>query len=234
MRDSVSAFPNHVAIIMDGNGRWATNKGRPRIDGHRFGYKAIHDITRYLGETGKVNYATFFAFSTENWSRPQAEIKGIFSLLGKTINNEASELHKANIRICWMGRSDKLPKSLVGAINNAVELTANNSGMTVSIAFNYGGRQEIADAVQKIVRAGISPDSINENTISQYLYAPDIPNVDLLIRTADEQRISNFLLWQTAYSEFYFTPVLWPDFSREEMDKALLTYSMRKRRFGGL
>jgi undecaprenyl diphosphate synthase len=227
-------YPSHLALIMDGNGRWATKRGLPRIEGHRSGLKTIHEIVRLLAEERHIDYLTLFAFSTENWNRPKTEINGLFLLLGNSIKKEAYVLHQNNVRLRWLGQPNGLPTKLVKEINNAIDLTAKNTGMTVSLAFNYGGRQEIANAVQRIVIDGISPEKINEALISQYLYTFDIPDVDLLIRTADELRISNFLLWQTAYAEFYFTPVLWPDFNKEELEKALTSYRIRKRRFGGI
>ena len=227
-------YPRHLAIIMDGNGRWATKRNLPRIEGHRSGLKAIHEIVRYLAEESHIDYVTLFAFSTENWNRPKAEIAGLFLLLGNSIKKEAMELHKNNVRLRWLGQPNGLPPKLVKKINNAVTHTAKNTGMTVSLALNYGGRQEIANAMQRIVADGIPSEKIDEKLISQYLYTFDIPDVDLLIRTADELRISNFLLWQTAYAEFYFTPILWPDFNQEALEKAFASYRIRKRRYGGI
>ncbi|MCL2140175.1 MAG: isoprenyl transferase [Dehalococcoidia bacterium] len=227
-------FPKHIAIIMDGNGRWATKRGLPRLEGHRAGFRTVRDIVRYLGETGHIKYATFYAFSTENWQRPQAEVNGIFQLLNNSIKNEAMELNKNNVRIRWLGQTSSLSNKLIRDIRDAVELTANNTGITISLALNYGGRQEITDAVRQIVAENITPEDVNEETINDHLYTAGMPDVDLLIRTADELRISNFLLWQVAYAEFYFTPVLWPDFNRDELDKALQAFSMRQRRFGRL
>ncbi|MCL2707382.1 MAG: polyprenyl diphosphate synthase [Dehalococcoidia bacterium] len=227
-------FPNHIAIIMDGNGRWATRRGLSRLEGHLAGFNTIHDIVRHLGEISKIKYATFYAFSTENWNRPEAEVKGIFNILSESISSEALELHENNVRIRWLGRAERLPPKLVQDIRKAEDLTADNSGMTIALAFNYGGRQELADAMRRIAAESIPLDRIDEKLIANYLYTSDMPDVDLLIRTADELRISNFLLWQTAYAEFYFTPVLWPDFNRAELDKALESYRARKRRFGGL
>jgi undecaprenyl diphosphate synthase len=218
---------------MDGNGRWATQRGLSRLEGHRAGFRAIRDIVRYLGEL-KIEYATFYAFSTENWSRPKEEVKGIFSLLGESIKREAADLHKNNVRIRWLGREDGLSPKLVKDIQDAVSLTRDNSGMTLCLALNYGGRQEIVDAARRIAKDKIPADKIDEVTFESYLYTAGMPDVDLLIRTAAEQRISNFLLWQAAYAEFYFSHWLWPDFTREELDKALLAYRARQRRFGGL
>jgi len=232
MPETTASLPRHIAIIMDGNGRWATQRGLTRLEGHRAGFNTIHDIVRYLGEL-KIEFATFYAFSTENWNRPEEEVKGIFRLLGESIKKEAADLHKNNVRTRWLGRKEGLSPKLVKDIEDAIKLTKDNTGMTLCLALNYGGRQEIVDAAQRIAADKIAPDKIDEKLLESYLYTAGMPDVDLLIRTADELRISNFLLWQSAYAEFYFTPVLWPDFNREELDKALLAYGGRKRRFGG-
>jgi undecaprenyl diphosphate synthase len=233
MAETISSLPRHIAIIMDGNGRWATQRGLSRLEGHRAGFKAIHDIVRYLGEL-KIEYATFYAFSTENWSRPQDEVKGIFRILGESIKREAADLHKNNVRIRWLGRAEGLSSKLVKEIEDAVGLTSDNTGMTLCLALNYGGRQEIVDAARRMATGKIPAAEINEKLFESYLYTEGMPEVDLLVRTAGEQRISNFLLWQAAYAEFHFTTVLWPDFSRDEMDRALEAYRGRQRRFGGL
>jgi undecaprenyl diphosphate synthase len=233
MADTKASLPRHIAIIMDGNGRWATQRGLTRLEGHRAGFKAIHDIVRYLGEL-KIEFATFYAFSTENWNRPKEEVKGILRILGESIKRESTDLHRNNVRIRWLGRKEGLSPRLAKDIEDALRLTGDNTGMTLCLALNYGGRQEITDAAQRIAADKIAPDKIDEKLFESYLYTAGMPDVDLLIRTAGEQRISNFLLWQSAYAEFYFTPVLWPDFTHEEMDKALLAYRGRKRRFGGL
>jgi undecaprenyl diphosphate synthase len=232
MIDSTSP-PRHIAIIMDGNGRWATQRGLTRLEGHRAGFKTIHDIVRYLGEL-KIEFATFYAFSTENWNRPKEEVRGLFRLLSQSIQREVADLHKHNVRIRWLGREDGLSPRLVKDIKEAVSLTKDNPGMTLCLALNYGGQQDITDAARRIAADKIPADKIDEELFESYLYTAGIPGVDLLIRTAGELRISNFLLWQSAYAEFYFTPVLWPDFNCEEMDKAIMAYGGRKRRFGGL
>jgi undecaprenyl diphosphate synthase len=227
------ANPRHIAIIMDGNGRWATQRGLTRLEGHHAGFKAIHDIVRYLDEL-KIEFATFYAFSTENWNRPQEEVKGIFRILRESIKKEAADLHQNNVHIRWLGREEGLSPKLLKDIEDAVSLTKDNSGLTLCLALNYGGRQEIVDADRRIVSEKIPAEHIDEKLFESRLYTEGVPEVDLLIRTAGEQRISNFLLWQSAYAEFYFTPVLWPDFTRQEMDKAILAYCGRQRRFGGL
>jgi undecaprenyl diphosphate synthase len=218
---------------MDGNGRWATQRGLTRLEGHRAGLKAVRGVVRHLSEL-KIDYATLYAFSTENWNRPQEEVRGIFRLLGQLIDKEAAELHKNNVRIRWLGREEKLSPALLKKLDAAVRLTRDNTGLTLCLALNYGGRQEIVDAARRLAADMMPPDLIDEKLFESYLYTADMPGVDLLIRTAGELRISNFLLWQSAYAEFYFTPVLWPDFNREDLDKALQAYGRRKRRFGGL
>jgi len=229
----IAHLPNHIAIIMDGNGRWAEQRGLPRLDGHGAGVKNIRSIIEYLNEY-QVKYITLYGFSTENWKRPEDEVKGLFHLLAEAIDKETRELHKRGVRLRHIGCLDGLSHSLQLAVNGAVELTKNNTGMTLSLAFNYGGRIEILDAVRHLIAEGIPPQSIDEKLFNSYLYTADLPDVDLVIRTGGELRISNFLIWQAAYSEYYFTKVLWPDFGNKDIDKALLSYSQRQRRFGGL
>jgi undecaprenyl diphosphate synthase len=226
-------FPDHIAIIMDGNGRWAQKRGLPRLEGHQAGVENLRSAIKYFAKL-KLKYLTLYGFSTENWKRPKEEIDGLLNLLQEAIDEETLELHKNGIRIRHLGRREKLPTGLQQAIAKAVELTKNNKGMTLSIAFDYGGRAEIMDAVRKIVNEGIPPKKIDEQLFDSYLYTAGIPEVDLVIRTAGELRLSNFLIWQTAYSEYYFAEVFWPDFDSKEIDKALLAYSQRQRRFGAL
>ena len=226
-------MPHHIAIIMDGNGRWATQRGLTRLEGHHAGFKTVHDVVKYLGEL-KIDYATLYAFSAENWNRPKEEVTGIFRLLNQFIDKETAELHKNNVRIRWLGREEHMSPALLAKMNTAVRLTSGNTGLTLCLALNYGGQQEIVDAAKRIAADKIAPESIDEKLFQSYLYTTDMPGVDLLIRTANELRISNFLLWQSAYAEFYFTPVLWPDFNREDLDQALEAYGRRNRRFGGL
>jgi len=182
----------------------------------------------------QVKYVTLYGFSTENWNRPEDEVRGLLRLLEETIDKEALELHNQGVRLRHLGRSEGLPQELQLAINRAVELTKNNTGMSLSIAFNYGGRIEILDAVRRLIAEGTPLQNIDENSFNRYLYTAGLPDVDLVIRTGGELRISNFLLWQAAYSEYYFTKVLWPDFNKKEVEEALLSYSRRQRRFGGL
>jgi undecaprenyl diphosphate synthase len=229
----ITRFPNHVAIIMDGNGRWAERLGLPRLKGHQAGVKRVHSVTEYLYRQ-KVKYVTLYGFSTENWARPKEEIKGLFQLLEEAIGRETPQLHKQGVKLRHLGRLRGLPQGVQRAIRWAEELTKNNDKMVLSFAFNYGGRTEILDAVRCIITQGIPPEKIDEKLFKKYLYAADLPDVDLLIRTGGELRISNFLIWQSAYSEFYFTKVLWPDLTDRHLAKALLAYSQRQRRYGGL
>jgi len=190
-------------------------------------------MVEYLNEH-PVKYVTLYGFSTENWGRPKEEVNGLFDLLARFIEKELQFINQQNIKLCHIGRLEQLPPHLKESIGRAVEATQGNSRMILSIAFNYGGRAEIVDAVRKIIREGVRPEDVDESTFEKYLYTAGLPPVDLLIRTGDEVRFSNFLIWQTAYSEYYLTDVLWPDFGKEEIEKALLSYSRRKRRFGAL
>lgn len=228
----IPRLPNHVAIIMDGNGRWAKKHGLSRFEGHKAGVDNVRTIVKGVNEY-KIKYLTLYGFSTENWNRPEDEVNGLLRLLEERIDREALELHKNDVRILHLGRLDELPQSTRLAINRAVELTKNNRGMTLGFAFNYGGRTEILDAVRRIIASGIPPEKVDEKLFNSYLYTAGLPDVDLVIRTSGELRTSNFLVWQTAYSEYYFTKVLWPDFNKDELRKALLAYSRRQRRFGG-
>ena len=228
-----SSLPRHVAIIMDGNGRWARQRGLPRIAGHRAGAKNIRKVVKTFANYG-VKYLTLFAFSTENWSRPQKEIHGLLRLLSSSIDKETKAFHEANIKLRHVGKLDRLPLELRWKVKSATELTKDNTRMTLCLAFDYGSRSEIVDAVRCIKEGSVSPEGISETIFSSYLDTADIPDPDLIIRTGGEIRLSNFLLWQAAYSELYFTPVLWPDFSKKEIEKALLDYEQRQRRFGNL
>jgi undecaprenyl diphosphate synthase len=229
----MTALPRHVAFIMDGNGRWAEQRGLSRLDGHHAGVKNIRSIIKFLNSKA-IEYVTLYAFSTENWKRPENEVNGLFHILAEIIGEESRELHKNNVRIRHIGSLDGLSPRLQESIEKALKLTADNSGMTLGVALNYGGRAEIVDAVRRIIADGVIPEKIDEKSFRDYLYTADFPDVDLVIRTGGELRTSNLLIWQTAYSEYYFTPVLWPDFNEEELEKALQSYSLRQRRFGGL
>ncbi len=226
-------FPNHVAIIMDGNRRWAEQRGLPGLEGHRNGLENMRSVISYLGAY-QVKYVTIFAFSTENWNRPQDEVAGLLQLLEERIEQEALEFHNKGVKLRHLGSLDGLSHHLRLSISKALEMTKNNTGITLSFAFNYGGRSEILHAVRRLISEGTPPQNIDEKLFSRYLYTDGLPDVDLLIRTGGELRISNFLIWQTAYSEYYFTEVLWPDLDQKEVEKALLTYSQRQRRFGRL
>jgi len=229
----ISPLPQHVAIIMDGNGRWAQLRGLPRIEGHRAGTENIRRVVEGFAQHG-IKYLTLFAFSTENWNRPQREIRGLFRLLGEVIDRETEQLHKKGVRLRHLGRLEGLSPPLQKKVKRAIELTKDNKGLTLNIAFDYGGRAEIIDAVRRLLAEGLPPEKVDEVTFNQYLYTTGLPEPDLLIRTGGELRISNFLLWQSAYSELYFTSTFWPDFDEAEIEKALLAYSQRQRRFGRL
>ena len=231
--ENISSLPTHVAIVPDGNGRWAEKRGLPRLSGHREGVLNMLRIIQYISDY-PIKYITFYGFSTENWNRPEAEVKGLFKLVEHFVDEQLHKIHEKNIRILHIGRLEGLPDSLQNKIQQAVSLTANNTGLTLGIAWNYGGRAEIVDAVTKLMADPNRPQQLDEKSFARYLYTGDMPDVDLLIRTANEMRLSNFLLWQTAYSEYHFTDVLWPDFGKKDIDAALLDYSKRNRRFGGL
>lgn len=226
-------WPNHVAIVPDGNGRWAEKHGLPRLEGHRAGAENMWYMVKYLNEY-PIKYVTLYGFSTENWSRPEDEVRGLFHILEEFISKYALEINERGIKLNHLGRLGELPQSLQLLLNGAIKLTKNNTGMTLSLAFNYGGRAEIIDAVRHLIADGIPPQNIDEKLFSSYLYTAGLSDVDLLIRTANELRLSNFLIWQSAYSEYYSTNVLWPDFNKEDIDKALLAFNQRRRRFGGL
>lgn len=226
-------LPDHIAIVPDGNGRWAERRGLPRLSGHRAGAENMHRMIKYLNEY-PIKQLTLYGFSTENWARPEEEVSGLFSILAEFIEDRVTEFNENEIRLRHLGRLHELPQYLQLTINRAVDLTKNNNRMTLNLAFNYGGRAEIIDAVRRLIKEGIEPQDITEEVLNSYMYTNGLPNVDLLIRTGDELRLSNFLIWQTAYSEYHFTRVLWPDFSKKDIDKALLSYSKRQRRFGGL
>lgn len=225
-------LPCHVAIVPDGNRRWSQANGLSRIEGHRAGADRMHQVVDSLIEYG-IGYLTVWGFSTDNWKRDNEEIKSIFDLLGLWIQKDTPWLHANRVRLKHIGRLHELPPDLQFILNNAIDLTKGNPGMTLNLAFNYTGRAEIVDAMRRLIAEGIPWGSVDEQTISRYLYTDGTPDVDLVIRTADEFRLSNFMLWQAAYAEFYFTPVFWPDFDRLELEKALDSYACRQRRFGG-
>lgn len=226
-------LPNHVAIIMDGNGRWAEKRGMPRLFGHRAGTDNVQRVVEAF-DRYQVRYLTLYAFSTENWRRPGVEVSGLFHILAEMIDRETKVLHKKGVKLAHLGKVDELAPELRDKVRKAIELTKNNAGMTLSIAFDYGGRAEILEAVRRIIYDGVPAEDITESLFGSYLYTADVPDPDLIIRTAGEMRLSNFLIWQAAYGEFYSTPTLWPDFGEKEIEKALIAYSRRERRFGGL
>jgi len=225
--------PTHVAIIMDGNGRWAKNRGLTRFQGHRAGTENIRRIIRTFADYG-VKYLTLFAFSTENWSRPRKEVQGLFRILSQVIDRETGNLHQEGVKLVHLGGLDGLTESLQAKVRESVELTKDNTRMTLNLAFNYGGRADILNAVRRIIKDGLRAEDIDEAAFARYLSTAGLPDPDLIIRTAGEMRLSNFLTWQAAYSEYYFTPTLWPDFDEKEIELALAAYSRRERRFGGL
>ena len=229
--------PRHVAIIMDGNGRWASARGLPRGEGHRRGVEALRKTVRAAGEMG-ISYLTIFSFSAENWTRPPSEIRDLMGLLRRFIRNDLAELHQNRVKVRVIGERDDLDPEIRRLLDEAEELTRNNDKLTLVVAFNYGGRQEIARAAAKLagrVRTGeLDPSAITADLIGQNLDAPDLPDPDLIIRTSGEQRLSNFLLWQSAYSELVFVPTYWPDFDRAALEGAIAEYHRRERRFGGL
>ena len=231
-------IPKHVAIVMDGNGRWAQLRGLPRTEGHGAGEEALWDTVKGAVQIG-LPWLTVFAFSTENWRRPPSEVRYLMNFNRSLLRRRRDELNRMNVRIRFIGRRNwRVPRSVLKEIRVAEELTATNTGTTLSIAFNYGGRAEVVDAVKELARevrdGRLRPESIDEKTIAERLYVPDMPPPDLLIRTSGEQRISNFLLWEVAYSELWFTPVFWPDFDREHLYEAIRDFQKRSRRYGGI
>ncbi len=229
--------PRHVAIIMDGNGRWAAARGLPRAEGHRRGVEALRRTIRAAGDIG-ISFVTIFSFSAENWSRPATEIGELMGLLRRFIRNDLADLHKSNVRVRIVGERQSLDPDIGRLLTEAEELTKNNSGLTLVVAFNYGARQEIARAArriaQQVAEGKLAPTDITTETVGGFLDAPDLPDPDLIIRTSGEQRLSNFLLWQSAYSELVFLPTYWPDFDRATLEAAISEYQQRERRFGGL
>lgn len=228
-------LPSHVAIIMDGNGRWAKKRDLPRIAGHRAGRKTVKMVVKTSAELG-IKFLTLYAFSRENWQRPREEVEGLMRLLSRAIKEEIADLHKNKIKVQFIGRIRELSSGLQAQINQAMDLTSNNQRMVLTIAINYSGRIEIVDALKMIIKAvekeEIGLDEITELTLDEYLYARGTPDPDLLIRTGGEMRLSNFLLWQIAYTELWVTPILWPDFKKVNFLEAIRDYEMRERRFG--
>jgi len=226
-------LPVHVAIIMDGNGRWAKERGLPRIIGHKVGAESVREIIRTAKEIG-IKYLTLFTFSTENWRRPEEEVNFLMDMLKQLLRDEVEDLKRNGVRLRAMGRLDMLPRRVREELEYAERETKMNSELTVILALSYSGRAEIVDAVKKMVRKAPNPGHVTEDTFRNFLYLPDVPEPDLMIRTSGEMRISNFMLWQLAYTELYFTKTLWPDFRREEFLKIIEDYTKRERRFGGI
>jgi len=231
------AVPRHVAIIMDGNGRWAADRGLPRVEGHRRGVEALRKAVRAAGDLG-ISFLTIFSFSSENWARPPSEIRDLMGLLRRFIRNDLADLHNSNVRVRIIGERAGLDRDIDLLLQEAEDLTAGNDGLTLVVAFNYGARQEIARAAQRVaveVAAGrLSAADVTPEVLARYFHAPDIPDPDVIVRTSGEQRLSNFLLWQAAYSELVFVPVYWPDFDRAALEGAIAEFRRRERRFGGL
>ncbi|MFQ3631805.1 isoprenyl transferase [Roseiflexus sp.] len=226
-------IPRHIAIIMDGNGRWARQRHLPRLAGHRAGTENIRRIVTECAQQG-VQYLTLYAFSTENWSRPSAEVDGLMRILSDFIDRETINLHREGARLRHLGRLDNISAELRQKILDAIELTRHNARITLAVAFNYGGRADIVDAVRELIALGVKADDVTEAMISDHLSTRGMPDPDLIIRTSGEWRLSNFLIWQAAYSEYWTTPVYWPDFSPEHLRQAIDDYGQRERRFGGL
>jgi len=225
--------PRHVAIIMDGNGRWAKARWLPRVAGHRAGVSVLVPLLETAGEMG-VRALTLYAFSTENWARPVSEVDSLMTLFLETAKDKVPELNERGARLRFLGRKEHLAEDVQAAMDEAEWLTRGNDRLDVYVALNYGGRGEIVDAVRRMISADLDPDEVDEATFARYLYAPEVPEVDLVIRTSGELRISNFLLWQIAYAEFYVTDTLWPDFSPEEFRRAIASFAARTRRRGGV
>ena len=230
---SFDKVPQHIAIIMDGNGRWAKARGLPRLAGHRAGTENLRTIIQAGVDFG-IQYLTFYAFSTENWSRPKAEVEGLMKILADVFDREAAELHRQGARLIHIGHLDGLPPNLQEKVRNAVEMTSGNERITVVLAFNYGGRDEIVHAVKRLLKDQVDPEKVDQDLLSEYMFTAGIPDPELVIRTSGEQRTSNFLTWQSVYSEWYFPKVYWPDFNKEELAKAIEEFGNRDRRFGGL
>jgi undecaprenyl diphosphate synthase len=224
-------IPTHVAIIMDGNGRWARARGLPRMAGHRAGTENLRRVIEACVEFG-IKYLTIYAFSTENWGRPAEEVRGLMSIVEEVIDRELAELDRQGVQLRHIGELSGIKPSLQAKVRHAIELTKNNQRLILNVAFNYGGRDEIVHAIREMIAAGVDPQDVNEELVHRYLYTADCPDPDLIIRTSGELRVSNFLIWQGAYAEWYVTPTFWPDFGREELLEALREYAQRERRFG--
>ncbi len=224
-------IPTHIGIIMDGNGRWAISRGLPRLAGHRAGTENLRRIIKACVEFG-IKYLTIYAFSTENWGRPTEEVQGLMRIFEDVLKRELKELHDQGVQLRHLGRLDRLKPSFRKKVLHAIEYTKENDRLILNIAFNYGGRDEIVCAIQKMIEDGVKPEQVNDELVAKYLFTAGVPDPDLIIRTSGEMRVSNFLIWQGAYSEWYFPATYWPDFDKEELRKALVEYSGRERRYG--
>lgn len=231
--DLPDVIPTHIAIIMDGNGRWAIGRGLPRLAGHRAGTENLRRVIEASVEFG-INYLTIYAFSTENWGRPPEEVSGLMRILEDVIDRELRELHEQGVQMRHIGHLDRLNPVLRQKVQDAVELTQDNTTLVLNVAFNYGGRDEIVCAIQRMIEDGVAAEDVSDELVNKYLFTAGVPDPDLIIRTSGELRGSNFLIWQGAYSEWYITPIYWPDFGKEELRKALFEYADRERRYGGL
>lgn len=229
----LTKIPKHVAIIMDGNGRWAREHGRPRLVGHKAGVENMRRVLESAVEFG-VKVLTIYAFSTENWGRPEDEVHGLLEIIDEVLAREVPELHKNGVRLRHLGSLEGINEKTRQGVHRAVELTKNNDRITLNVAFNYGGRAEILDAVRRMIKDQVPPERVDEELFSNYLYTAGLPDPDLIVRTAGEMRLSNFLIWQAAYAEYYTTPTYWPDFDKQELFNALVAFSQRQRRFGKL
>ena len=226
-------IPRHVAMIMDGNGRWALSRGLPRIAGHKAGTENLRRVIRSTVEFG-IKYLTIYAFSTENWGRPPEEVRGLMNILEDVIDRELNELNKEGVQLRHIGRLERLAPTLQEKVLDAIDMTKTNDRLILNIAFNYGGRDEIVQAIQKMMKDGVKPEAVSDELVGQYLYTAGVPDPDLIIRTSGELRVSNFLIWQAAYSEWYITPTYWPDFDKDEFRRAIETFAQRDRRYGGV
>jgi undecaprenyl diphosphate synthase len=226
-------IPRHVAMIMDGNGRWALARGLPRLAGHKAGTENLRRVIRSTVDFG-IKYLTIYAFSTENWGRPPEEVRGLMNILEDVIDRELDELNREGVQLRHIGRLERLAPALQEKVLEAVDMTKTNERLILNIAFNYGGRDEIVQAIQRMMRDGAKPEEVSDELVNQYLYTAGVPDPDLIIRTSGELRVSNFLIWQAAYSEWYITPTYWPDFDKDEYRRAIETYAQRDRRYGGV
>jgi undecaprenyl diphosphate synthase len=230
-KEAPETNPRHIAIIMDGNGRWAISRGLPRLAGHKAGTENLRRVIEACVEF-EIQYLTLYAFSTENWGRPEAEVRGLMRILEDVIDRELRELHEEGVQLRHIGHLDRIEPSLKKKVMDAIDLTKNNERLILNIAFNYGGRDEIIWAIRRMIESGVDPEAVDDELVGQYLFTAGVPDPDLIIRTSGELRGSNFLIWQGAYAEWYFTPTFWPDFGKEELGKAIAEYSQRDRRYG--